>query len=74
MAYSVVRYFDPWHQRCLSGAGSEIEAALLSGSFVAVRERAFWQGKDGEKSQFSLAVYEVRNEKIVRVWYFPAEK
>jgi len=41
---------------------------------VAVRERVFWQGKGGEKSLFSLAVYEVLNEKISRVWYFPAEK
>jgi len=60
--------------KAIPSARSEIEAALLSGSFVAVRERAFWQGKDGEKSQVSLAVYEVRSEKIVRVWYFPAEK
>jgi len=60
--------------KAIPSARSEIEAALLSGSFVAVRERAFWQGKVGEKSQFSLAVYEVRDEKILRVWYFPAEK
>lgn len=60
--------------KAMPSARSEIEAALLSGSFVAVRERVFWQGKDGEKSQFSLAVYEVLNEKIIRVWYFPAEK
>ncbi len=60
--------------KAIPSTRSEIEAALLSGSFVAVRERAFWKGKDGEQSQFSLAVYEMRNEKIVRVWYFPAEK
>lgn len=60
--------------KAMPSARSEIEAALLSGSFVAVRERVFCQGKDGEKSRFSLAVYEVLNEKISRVWYFPAEK
>ena len=58
-----------------SSPRSEVEAAMRSGSYLAVRERAFWKNKAGvEKSQFALALFEVRNEKIVRVWYLPAEK
>ena len=58
-----------------SSPRSEVEAAMRSGSYLAVRERAFWKNKAGvEKSQFALALFEVHNEKIVRVWYLPAEK
>ena len=46
----------------------------MSGSFVAIREHVRWQTETGEKSQAALAVYEVRDGKIRRVWYYPAEK
>jgi hypothetical protein len=36
-------------------------------------ERASWSGKNRAKSQRSLSVYEFRNGKILRVYYFPAE-
>jgi len=60
--------------KAVPSARSEIEGALPSGSFVAVRERAFWTTEQGEKSQASLAVYEITEGKIERVWYFPAER
>lgn len=59
--------------KAIPSARSEIEGALPSGSFVAVRERAFWSTEQGERSQTSLAVYEIGEGKILRVWYFPAE-
>ncbi len=53
---------------------SEIEEAVVSGAFVAIRERASWQGKQGELSQTALGIYEVRGGLIQRVWYYPAER
>lgn len=51
---------------------SEIDGVTQSGPFVSFRERANWTSAKGERSQTSLAVYEVRGEKIVRAWYYPA--
>ena len=51
---------------------SEIEDAIVTGDFVAVRERASWTARDGEeRSQASLAVYHVRDGLIQRAWYYP---
>jgi len=51
---------------------SEIEEAVVTGDYVAVRERASWTAPDGEeRSQASLAVYNVRDGLIQRVWYYP---
>jgi len=58
--------------KSLPSARSEIESITPSGSYIAVRERAYWQGESGEKSQASLAVYEIKDREINRVWYFPA--
>ena len=60
--------------KTIPSARSQIEDAMVSGSYVAIRERAFWQGKDSEQSQFALGVYQIRDGKIARVWYFPAER
>ena len=54
-------------------ARSEIEALMTAGVLVTVRERAHWTGKNGPKSQMALAVYQVKEGKINRVWYYPAE-
>ena len=37
-------------------------------------ERASWAGKEGRKSQSSLAVYEIEAGRVANVWYYPAEK
>lgn len=52
---------------------AEIDGMVVSGNFVSVREVAYWQGEEGELSAASLAVYEVRNGLIHRVWYYPVE-
>lgn len=50
---------------------SEVEDAVVTGDFVAVRERASWTTAGGEaRSQAALAVYEVRDGLIQRVWYY----
>ncbi|MEZ4701363.1 MAG: nuclear transport factor 2 family protein [Rhodothermales bacterium] len=55
----------------IPSARSEIESAVVSGSYVSVRERAYW-GED--QSQVALGVFEVRDGLITRVWYYPASK
>lgn len=50
---------------------ADIEATLPNLPFVATRERVYWQTDDGERSQASLAVYELQGDKVRRVWYFP---
>lgn len=59
----------------LPSVRSEVEAAMVSGSFVTIRERAIWADESGvERSQVALGVYEVRDGLIQRVWYYPAER
>lgn len=56
----------------VAGARAEIEGLIVVGDFVTTRERAYWYAGDQEVSQAALAVYEVRNNLIHRVWYYPA--
>ncbi|MCG8604683.1 nuclear transport factor 2 family protein [bacterium] len=54
----------------IPSARTEIEEAMVFGSYVAVRERAFWQSKTGERSQFSLAVYHLRETRSIACGIF----
>ena len=53
-------------------ARSEIRTIHQSGAFVFALEEAFWTSNGVEKSQCSMAVYELTGAKIKHVWYFPA--
>ncbi len=47
----------------------------VNGPFVTVIETAKWRTTDGQaRSQSATAVYEVRDLKVRRVWYFPEVK
>jgi uncharacterized protein (TIGR02246 family) len=52
---------------------SVIEATMTSGSRVSVRERAEWETASGTRSRAALAVYEIVDGLIRRVWYFPSD-
>lgn len=56
----------------LPSARSTVEGMMSLGPWVTVRERAHWQTAAGARSQAALAVYEVRDGRIRRVWYYPA--
>ena len=43
-----------------------------SGNFVYALEQASWLSKGVEKSQCSMALYQLENGKIKHVWYYPA--
>ncbi|MCK0127247.1 nuclear transport factor 2 family protein [Erythrobacter sp. F6033] len=54
---------------------STIDGSVTDGRFVAVREIAMWTTSDGEeRSQSALAVYEIENGLVRRVWYYPATR
>lgn len=45
-----------------------------SGQFVYALEKASWLVKEQKKSQCSMAVYELANDKIQHVWYFASHQ
>ena len=53
---------------------SEIEDISVTGRFVSTTERAFWSVNGEDKTQFALAVYEICNELICAVWYYPPQR
>ncbi len=59
-------------QSCTSCKSRLIDVSA-SGRFVSTVERATWTAKTGaERTQASIAVYEVVDGRIRAVWYFPA--
>lgn len=54
---------------------SEVLSLDQTGAFLTVRERASWDNRTGQRvSQQALAIYEVRDGLIRRVWYYPSVK
>lgn len=52
---------------------AEISDVTQTGPHVSFRERVVWTAKDGtRRAQNALGIYEVRDGKIARAWYFPA--
>ena len=51
-------------------AKSSVRSIRQSGPFVYAVEEAFWTSGGIERSQCSVAVYELQDEKIQNVWYF----
>lgn len=64
---SMTKYFVS-----LPSAAASHERTMSAGPYVTVVERARWKGDKGERSQAALAVYEVQEGKVRRVWYYPA--
>ena len=59
-----------------SGAATQSRLSdwATTGRFVSVKETATWDKSDGSVgSQSSIAVYELDENTIRRVWYYPAE-
>lgn len=53
---------------------STLEGIAVAGAFVSFRETVTWTAKAGKRSQSGLAVYEVHDGLITRVWYYPASR
>ncbi len=58
-----------------SATTSTLEGAVADGPFMALREVARWPREDGSiAEQSALAVYEIRDGLVRRVWYFPVTR
>ena len=58
-----------------SATTSTLAGSVKDDRFFAVREIASWMRKDGaEATQSALAVYEISDGLIRRVWYYPATR
>lgn len=58
-----------------SATTSTLEGQLADGPYLAVREIARWTGGDGAQAeQSALAVYQVEQGLVRRVWYYPATR
>ncbi len=67
---SMTRYF----QQCPS-CKSDLVWLKTAGSRVSAQERANWTNRAGAAvSQTGISVYELKDGRIVRVYYFPAER
>ncbi len=51
---------------------STVESMMTAGRFVSVWERAHWERNGAPASQSALTVYEIQDDHIVRVWYYPS--
>lgn len=53
---------------------SKLSGARESGAFLTGVETARWTSKGEKRSQSAPVVYEVRDGKVRRVWYYPSTK
>lgn len=64
----LVAYFET-----IPSVRSSLENISVNGDYVSAVERPVWQ-QDGEtKSQASIVVYEIKNGKVRRFWYYPPQ-
>ncbi len=70
---SLEKSMEGYFKNCPS-CRSTLEWIQASDERVITLERAEWMSKNGLKKQKSVAVYEFRKNKILRVYYLPAEK
>ncbi|MDX2220720.1 MAG: nuclear transport factor 2 family protein [Burkholderiales bacterium] len=66
------QFLERYFQR-IRDVRSELEWTRVSGNRVVAEERVSWTSASGPRSRRSLSVYEFRDGKVRRVWYFPAE-
>jgi hypothetical protein len=57
--------------RSIPSARSVLGRMTSAGPWVTVHERAEWQSSSGSRAQTAVAVYEVRDGRVRRVWYYP---
>ncbi|MDN5204555.1 nuclear transport factor 2 family protein [Fulvivirgaceae bacterium BMA10] len=49
---------------------SEISDLAIVGDRVSFKETVHWENKKGKFSQAALGVYQIKNNKILRAWYY----
>ena len=66
------REMERYFAKCPS-CRSKLQWVQSTGSRITALEEASWTGKNGSKSQKSLSVYEFKDQRIARVFYFSVE-
>ena len=70
---ALVKEMTAWFESDALPSGS-LKGWSFNGDYVAVTETAHWTNKEGEaKSQSALTVYQLDNNLIRRVYYYPAK-
>lgn len=64
----LVTYFEAYPD-----VKSELEKISVNGNFVTAIETPVWEQDGVSKSQSSVVVYEIVDQKVKRFWYFPPQ-
>ncbi|MEO1252928.1 MAG: nuclear transport factor 2 family protein [Pseudomonadota bacterium] len=65
---SLVAYFEAYPD-----VSSSLENIVVNGDYLSAVERPVWSQGGERKSQSSIVVYEFRDGKVKRFWYYPAQ-
>jgi len=57
----------------ISAVRSEISSLAVTGDTIAMAERVYWTDAGIEKTQSSIAVYQLQDNRIQSVWYYPVQ-
>jgi hypothetical protein len=53
--------------------GSSAAGWAINGDYISVKETAYWEQDGEQKSQSAIAVYQLEEGLIRRIWYYPAQ-
>jgi len=56
----------------LPSARSELQHIAVHGNFVNAIEKAIWENDKGEQAQCASSVYELEDNLIKNIWYYPS--
>lgn len=54
----------------VKGVHSTIDRYVIDGNRISFKETVKWQSRNCERSQSAMGIYEMKDGKIYRVWYF----
>lgn len=64
----LITYFESF-----PSVSSSLESISVNGNYVSAVERPVWEEGGDRKSQASIVVYEIIDNKVKRFWYYPPQ-
>ncbi len=64
----LIAYFESF-----PSVSSSLESIAVNGNYVSAVERPVWEEGGERKSQASIVVYEIIDNKVKRFWYYPPQ-
>lgn len=64
----LIAYFESF-----PSVSSSLESISVNGNYVSAIERPVWEEGGERKSQASVVVYEITDNKVKRFWYYPPQ-